>query len=35
MILAATDKCEILIIEEIKNNIYEVRQEYHNVFNEA
>jgi len=34
MIIAATDKCEILILEEGRPNIYEIKQEYHNVFNE-
>jgi cilia- and flagella-associated protein 57 len=35
MIVAATDKCEILILEEARPNAFEIRQEYHNVFNEA
>lgn len=34
MVLAVTDKCEVLIIEEVKPNIYEVKQEYSNVFGE-
>ena len=34
MILAVTDKCEVLIIEEVKPNYYEVKQEYSNVFSE-
>jgi hypothetical protein len=33
IILTVTDRCEVLIIEEGKPNVYEVKQEYTNVFN--
>ena len=33
MIVAATDKCEILILEETRLNCFEIKQEYQNVFN--
>lgn len=34
-IIVATDRCEIMLIEEgVLPNVFEVKQEYHNVFNE-
>ncbi|CAM5999758.1 unnamed protein product [Sphagnum balticum] len=35
MIAVATDKCEVYILEEARPNVFEIRQEYHNAFNET
>lgn len=34
-LLLATDKCEILLVAETKPYVYQVKQEYLNVFNES
>ena len=34
MVLLVTDRCEVLVIEENKFGFYQVKQEYHNAFNE-
>jgi hypothetical protein len=33
MIIAATDKCEMLILDEVRPNLFEIKEEYQNVFN--